>query len=534
MQGCTITNRVVQIRRNIEPLAGNMSEADTFSSLIGADIVSLITAGMYNNPLALYREYIQNAADAAGVVGYEKGSTVKIDIDTSGRRIRIHDDGPGLSRQAATRALVPIAQSQKTRGLQRGFRGIGRLAGLAFAESVTFTTRAEGSEMVTRITWDGRKLRSGKSATCKTDQWIGKCVHIEAIAAQQFPKHFFEVEISGVGRHVASLVLNREIVRAYIGEVCPVPFSPEFPFASELESFLQNDARMQKLNIMFQGEVGPITKRYGKSIPFANSRESCFTELETIRIPALDGERIAAVGWIAHSPYLGAIPKGAGIRGIRPRCGDIQIGDERAFDSLFKEERFNRWCVGEIHILDPRIVPNGRRDYFELGPHVRHLENQLGSVVRNISERCRSASLDRNRTRKLLDEISRLEDFHDLASRGYLTLEDSRALAVDVLQQVHNLRGDLASRGGHTDEHFRRLDSVQAQLNYLLAAPAKSVFGDVSPLEVATYQRTFRALAEVSRSPRAARELIEAVLCRAHIIDDRETVRTPKRSATAL
>lgn len=522
MQGCTINSRVVQIRRNIEAVADSVSEPDTFSSLIGAEIMSLITAGMYNNPLALYREYIQNAADAAGVVG---DATVTIDIDTSVRRIRIHDNGPGLSRQAATRALVPIAQSQKTRGLQRGFRGIGRLAGLAFAESVTFTTRADGDEIVTRITWDGRKLRSVKSATSETDQWIGECVHIETVATQQFPDHFFEVEINGVGRHVASLILNREMVRAYIGEVCPVPFSAEFPFASEVESVLPSDARVQKLNVMFQGEVVPVTKRYGKSIPFANNRESCFTELEAIRIPALDGRRTAVVGWIAHSPYLGAIPKSAGIRGIRARCGDIQVGDERTFDSLFKEERFNRWCVGEIHILDPRIVPNGRRDYFELGPHVRHLENQLGPVVQNISERCRNASLDRNRKRKLLDEISRLEDFHDLVSKGYLTHEDSRALAVDVLQQVHDVRGNLASRCSHTDEHFRRLDSVEEQLNCVLTAPTKSVFGDASPLEVATYQRTFRALAEVSGSPRAARELIEAVLCREHIIDDCETSR---------
>ena len=64
----------------------------------------------------------------------------------------------------------------------------------------------------------------------------------------------------------------------------------------------------------------------------------------------------AAVGWIAHSSYLGAIPKGNRIRGIRARLGNIQVGDERVFDHLFEEERFNRWCVGEVHILDSRIM----------------------------------------------------------------------------------------------------------------------------------------------------------------------------------
>ena len=33
--------------------------------------------------------------------------------------------------------------------------------------------------------------------------------------------------------------------------------------------------------------------------------------------------------------------------------------------------------VGEVHVIDPRILPNGRRDYFEPGPHTRNLENQL-------------------------------------------------------------------------------------------------------------------------------------------------------------
>ena len=36
--------------------------------------------------------------------------------------------------------------------------------------------------------------------------------------------------------------------------------------------------------------------------------------------------------------------------------------------SSFTEERFNRWCVGELHILDSRIVPNARLDYFSQDP----------------------------------------------------------------------------------------------------------------------------------------------------------------------
>ena len=33
-------------------------------ALVGGDILRLVTAGMYNNPLVIYREYLQNAADS--------------------------------------------------------------------------------------------------------------------------------------------------------------------------------------------------------------------------------------------------------------------------------------------------------------------------------------------------------------------------------------------------------------------------------------------------------------------------------------
>ena len=44
-----------------------------------------------------------------------------------------------------------------------------------------------------------------------------------------------------------------------------------------------------------------------------------FQEFEEVRIPDIDGNRDAAVGWIAHSSYTGAIPRIAGIRGVRAR-----------------------------------------------------------------------------------------------------------------------------------------------------------------------------------------------------------------------
>ena len=379
-----------------------MPDADAPASLVGGDILSLVTAGMYDNPLAIYREYIQNAADALSTAGNTPTGKVEINIDPSELRVRIRDNGPGLPHEAAPRALLPIARSQKRQGTDRGFRGIGRLSGLAFAESVTFLTRAQGDQPVTRIVWNGPKLRNCIRQIAETDRAIRECVVVETLPGTEYPAHFFEVEVSGVGRHAAGLILNRETVRTYIGEVCPVPMPSTFPFASEVETLFGQDESPLALNVIIDGELAPITRGYGQTIRFSQDREDRFTKLEAIHIPSADGNRSAALGWVAHSSYLGAIPKEVGIRGVRARVGNIQIGDESVFERLFPEERFNRWCVGEIHIVDSRIVPNGRRDYFEPGPHVRNLENRLGAVFRRTAARCRKASATRNSGRKVL------------------------------------------------------------------------------------------------------------------------------------
>ena len=165
----------------------------------------------------------------------------------------------------------------------------------------------------------------------------------------------------------------------------------------------------------------------------APGREDYFSEFEEIRIPNLEGSSEAAVGWLAHTTYQGAIPKGQGVRGIRARAGNIQIGDEKVFDHLFVEARFNRWCVGELHIVDSRVVVNTRRDYFEANPHLRNLENHLGPVFQRLSAKCRASSGVRNKTRNFLSDLGRLEATFDLLQFGYFTFEDGTSL-VEHLQ----------------------------------------------------------------------------------------------------
>lgn len=481
------------------------------SPVIGAGIFGLVTVGMYDNPLATYREYIQNAADAIASMAVSDKGKVEIAVDPSQRRVKIWDNGPGLSYEDALQQLVPIGRSNKQMGSDRGFRGIGRLAGLAFAETVTFTTRARRDELVTRVTWNSSRLPSSVVSVGEIEDVVRDCVDVETLPEPGYPDHFFEVEMGGVARHAAGSLLNRNAVRSYVSEVCPVPISTAFPYSQRIEGLFKCYEPPMSLHIMLDGDPDPVRRPYGKTIQLSANREDDFKEFEEIHIPSVDRTEDAAVGWIAHSSYLGAIPKGPQIRGIRARVGNIQIGDETVFDSLYAEERFNRWCVGEIHILDSRIVPNARRDYFEPGPHLRNLENHLHAVLRGIGQRCRTASTARNRARKTMITLCDIEETHDLAVSGYLSVEDAAALVRGALQKIPSVRESILSlKLGR--ESIERLDIVETNLGSVRNEAKTSHFADMSPSDVAAYQKMFRVLATASSSPRAARDLMEAVL----------------------
>src|SRR5262249_4315480 len=88
------------------------------------------------------------------------------------------------------------------------------------------------------------------------------------------------------------------------------------------------------------------------------------------------------IGWLSKARDLTGTINSEDIRGIRLRANNIQIGDHRTFSRIFEKvaktsSRFNGWFSGEIHILDQRIIPNSRRDFFEDNEAWREAEQSL-------------------------------------------------------------------------------------------------------------------------------------------------------------
>ena len=122
---------------------------------IGKFTLETLTTGMYDSPKDIYREYIQNAVDsidnaiAQGILKLGK-DVIDIKIDSLNKSITITDNGTGVSAEKTRDYLLNIGDSVKFNTNNRGFRGIGRLAGLAYCDELIFSTSYYGEETKTR------------------------------------------------------------------------------------------------------------------------------------------------------------------------------------------------------------------------------------------------------------------------------------------------------------------------------------------------------------------------------------------------
>ena len=121
------------------------------SAHIGRQILDVITSGMYSDPRMALREYVQNSADSidaaikAGVCLEAEGS-ITITLDGKTRSILVEDNGLGIKNGDVETSLGGLGCSSKGGGGHRGFRGIGRLGGLAYCDMLRFETRSDARE----------------------------------------------------------------------------------------------------------------------------------------------------------------------------------------------------------------------------------------------------------------------------------------------------------------------------------------------------------------------------------------------------
>lgn len=425
----------------------------THNILIGKDILELVSGAMYLDPLTVVREYIQNAADAIdeaeteGLYSGRERPRIEITVDITERRLRIRDNGVGVPNSVFARRLTALGASKKRGTSARGFRGVGRLSGLGYCQELIFRGRSVKDSQVMELSWDGRRFKEILlDSQHKGD--LNDVVHDVATLVTHpgadYPQHFFEVELRAVGRYKNDVLLNEQEIEHYLSQVGPVPFHPDFDFGNEIEKHLKKNGLARSYDVFVRStlikdlEPKQIFRPYRNRFSVFGGDKDRFVKVEFLEFKGIDGD-LAAVGWVLDHNYYGAIPKSEGVRGLRLRAGNIQVGSDEIVAEEFPESRFNSWMVGEIHVISPKLVPNGRRDAFESNAQYLNLQSYVAAFAKTIAKTCRDKSKVRNQERRFSIEAERTIEKLKLLRRPSLPSTIKQKLRKEITPHIKAL-----------------------------------------------------------------------------------------------
>ncbi len=339
---------------------------------VGKNILDNLTTGMYSDSKVIYREYIQNACDqidialASGILSSNERGMVDIYIDPSKRYISIKDNATGVKSDEFIENVGDIANSNKEIGKNKGFRGIGRLCGLAYCKTLKFTTSYAGEKVKSIMTCDAQKMRAMLIENKKyTLDEIWDVIVSYSVAPEEETKHYFEVELFDINKENTDL-LNESNVKNYLSFIAPVPYKNTFYLRKEIYNYAENIGYViDEYDIYVNGSQ--IFKEYTTKLKEAMGASSRnydeISKLEFKDFRSDSGELIAWM-WFGVSRFEKQIPKINAMRGLRVRSANIQLGGDDVLQDLFKENRGNYYFVGEVFAVDKNLIPNSQRDYF--------------------------------------------------------------------------------------------------------------------------------------------------------------------------
>jgi len=493
---------------------------------IGAYVLETLTTGMYREPLDTVREYVQNAADSLrdaqrqSILSRNEGR-IEAEISVTDRRFILKDNGTGIPAESVEARLLNIGMSDKLIGQSAGFRGIGRLAGIAYCDRLSFRTTARGEAEETTISIDCAAVRDAITpAKRQVEELAEVLLRLSETSTRKAAKvdHYFHVIMEGVNPKTGAHFLDWQLLERYLGQVAPVEYDAQrFVFASKIRQFMNDhDLAMPVCTLIVKGGgvEHQVFKPYrGRYVSSGRGGGAVLSfDIKDIRFyPEEPNPESAYWLWYGVSDLVGSIDDER-VAGFRLRKYNIALDGADRMAELFEataksNRRFNGYFIGEVHVQCPNAIPNARRDGFEdVGswPEIKELlhpfiEERCADVRRASSIRSQPVPKVVHAAQTVLDRANdRLK--HGLASKS--ERDNLLEKVGDQLARVMQTQ-EREAANGKTKELIQvaaKLQSVQRSLaneeNYIF----KKVSSSLSRKERAVVQEAIEAVQEVMES----------------------------------
>lgn len=430
---------------------------------IGAEIISIITKGMYPDPKDAIREYIQNGIDAKA-----KKMSVKVRQES----IVISDDGIGMNRDILRKA-VRIGVSDKNPSKDIGFMGIGIYSSFHLCNKMTiYSNGSENIPNLLEMNFGKMKntLDDQKNARLKNEISSNELIDLQTLLEEcieltengeldydEFPNRGTRVELSMIEPEFYSSLSDFNEVKFYLQNVIPLHFNKEtFSYAELIENKIQEiclekNQNFELINLSLQVNAqNEILYRPYSDSDF-NSKEK---PLEP-QFEMLENGQFYGVAWGCLNSVRRKL-QSKDLRGFILKKQGFSIGKRENLVKFFPRGNtfFDRYS-GEIIIVNERILPNASRNDIEYSP----IRNTFYNTLKEVADKYDDAGHKYQESSKAKEHLATINNqFKNLIGK-YNEYETNPEILIDEIVKVKKLNDVLNNaikrRGFDSDSEIK-------------------------------------------------------------------------------
>ena len=432
---------------------------------IGGEVISLLSEGLYKNPLDAFREYIQNSIDA--------GAT-RINIKFSGRAVFIRDDGHGMTRDELVRARR-LAVSDKSFLRSVGFRGIGIYSAFHICNQMKIRTKRNDGFDEHVATFDFAGMRAALNAARLSSEHEGTALSTlltDYVTFETGQTHYEDqrtiVELLGISDLYYVNLSSSTQVEKYLLDTVPIDFDSSFPYRNDvnirLKDYLGKD--QQTVTVVLEYKEEP-QKTLSKKLP-ENLETPVFHEVKD------KAGNIQAFIWGCRNKEQKKIDGDQA--GFIRKLKGFSIGGRDDLRKAFSQSQLYPWWTGEIYILNDKIVPTTARDEFEYSPISRAVDLDIRAGLEKFYRDAQRFQMV-SRAETLVDRIANgLAHLEPRAEVGILSPEES----YDLIKYEKDASRQASSLSSYEDyskavEVKTRALTLRDRLRVLIKAAQKNV-----------------------------------------------------------
>jgi hypothetical protein len=388
--------------------------------LVYAAAIVILSNELYPRKLEIVREYIQNASDALDsfrriAEHIDDSTSLQIKMSIQGKSLLIWDNGIGMDSEEIEK-LRRVAYSEKKAGEEAGYKGIGRLAGIAVANKLVISSTSYGDSQLHKFEFWARDFREDIASKKRDGQQEPASVvinrHTTIATFDVDPReHYTMVELREIDDDHSEL-LDPAQLRELIGDIAPVGFAPDFAYGERLTAKLMEHVPDYSPKTVWlstaRGDRAQIYKPYRDTMTLA---EPQFIEV----FDPVDQQQLLAYCWYSTKgkAMLGKIrPAGRKfvvdgstptekkrLAGLVFKLFGFSVGDRNLPLRILWKKDYTRslWFTGEIHIVNKDVKPTTdradfvdndtrRRLYTASGERIAKALNKRAQVISDLRQ----------------------------------------------------------------------------------------------------------------------------------------------------